>query len=600
MHLSKCGVYLAVAGIMYSVDAAIQRWEASDLDDGAVITWVSQGELGTTASLPAANGGDPTKDADGVYFDGNDALEVPSGSNFLAGQAEWTATVVFKADSTLGQGGATRPSNPQPNNLRHWWSNAALVGRELPGADEGDWGIFMNAEDELVCGNGGSISTGCIWQDYPMADHEWHAATVTFSTTDENRTLYVDGRAVRGQQNVTINLPADSINFGCNILGSATDRAYFTGHLKTVILEDRALSFEEVQDLHASLGFAESSWLGPVTREEVMVDLFNGSNFNEWGMSIQNNSGSTIGDDIWEISTSDDSAFAAADGQRQSALYTLRQDYGSYELTLEYMYTELDKGPSTGNSGIWILGGPDFVDSAEAFPASIEMQLRKGYEGDLLRKQLYLEAEPGWPTAPDQNRPDHRIIRRANPEGNTHGVWHSVRIVTEVTTNQGSTISVWINDVFVNKGINCERTSGYICLQAEGADIKFRNVKIRENKLAYNHWIERFNLPAGVQAGEDKPTDEFTNFEKYALGLDPSVAHERADALAFNNLVLRYIDPLYTADAILQMQVSSNLTSWTDITLPSVGANEGFSTNEQAVVPLESSKYYRLQVLPSM
>jgi hypothetical protein len=37
-------------------------------------------------------------------------------------------------------------------------------------------------------------------------------------------------------------------------------------------------------------------------------------------------------------------------------------------------------------------------------------------------------------------------------------------------------ISVWVNNDFVNKGWNCTATSGQIALQAEGAEVEFRKV----------------------------------------------------------------------------------------------------------------------------
>jgi len=43
-------------------------------------------------------------------------------------------------------------------------------------------------------------------------------------------------------------------------------------------------------------------------------------------------------------------------------------------------------------------------------------------------------------------------------------------------------ITVWLNDVFVNQGWNCTATKGQIALQAEGAEVEFRKVLLTSLK----------------------------------------------------------------------------------------------------------------------
>ena len=232
----------------------VERWEASDLANGPVTSWISQGPLATPANLPASNGGNPTKTADGVEFDGNDALEIAAGSNFLAGKNAWTATVVFRANGSSGEGGATRPNSPQPDNPDHWWSNAALVGLELAGGNVGDWGLFLNSDSDAVFGNGGSPSSGFVHDDVPLDDNFVHVLTGVFDAVAGTRRLYLDNVLITEQQGISITSPSDTINFGCNILNSANNRAYFRGKISTIILTDEALSAAEVRAQHISLG----------------------------------------------------------------------------------------------------------------------------------------------------------------------------------------------------------------------------------------------------------------------------------------------------------------------------------------------------------
>jgi uncharacterized repeat protein (TIGR03806 family) len=232
----------------------VERWDASDLADGPVTSWISQGPLSTAAHLPSSNGGNPTKTADGVVFDGNDALEVPAGSNFLIGKNEWTASVVFRANGAAGEGGATRSTNPAPGDPSQWWSNAALVGVELAGGNSGDWGLFLNSDSEAVFGNGGAPSTGFVNAGVALDDNCIHVLTSVFDSLAGTRSLYLNGVLIQEQQGVSISTPTDTINFGCNILASPNDRAYFRGKISTIILTDEALTATEVRAQHIALG----------------------------------------------------------------------------------------------------------------------------------------------------------------------------------------------------------------------------------------------------------------------------------------------------------------------------------------------------------
>ena len=41
-------------------------------------------------------------------------------------------------------------------------------------------------------------------------------------------------------------------------------------------------------------------------------------------------------------------------------------------------------------------------------------------------------------------------------------------------------IRLWVNGEEVSGGANCQPATGYLCLEAEGAPIEFRNLRIRE------------------------------------------------------------------------------------------------------------------------
>ena len=41
-------------------------------------------------------------------------------------------------------------------------------------------------------------------------------------------------------------------------------------------------------------------------------------------------------------------------------------------------------------------------------------------------------------------------------------------------------VRIWVNGEEVSGGSNCLPASGYLCLEAEGSPIEFRNIRIRE------------------------------------------------------------------------------------------------------------------------
>lgn len=232
---------------------AFARFDADSLEDGAVTEWISTGTQVVTARVPGADGGDPTKDSQGLCLDGNDGLQISAGDNFLLGMPVWSATVVFSADGAQGEGGATRP-NGDGNDPNGWWSNAVLVGLELPGnPNPTDWGIFLNAEHEAVFGNGaGPGPQGAIHQDVALNDGVPHVLTAVYDTGSDIRRLYLDGALILEQAGGVFP-PGQGINIGCNIFTAPGDRAYYNGKLHTIILQDTALDGAEIEDLHNTL-----------------------------------------------------------------------------------------------------------------------------------------------------------------------------------------------------------------------------------------------------------------------------------------------------------------------------------------------------------
>ncbi len=181
----------------------------------------------------------------------------------------------------------------------------------------------------------------------------------------------------------------------------------------------------------------------------------------------------------WQILANGDlQATGGTSYETQSGMRT-NAKYGNYELTLEYKWLTPGSTPNTGNSGIWIHGQEGFTRAGGAFPSSIEVQLKKTAAGDLLRKGLEIDAEPGFAS-------EGEAVFQRTPNGSKeyfHNQWNALKIKCT-----GAEITVWLNGVLVNKALNCRLkngtpiTSGYITLQAEIGTLVFRNILIQPVK----------------------------------------------------------------------------------------------------------------------
>ncbi len=178
----------------------------------------------------------------------------------------------------------------------------------------------------------------------------------------------------------------------------------------------------------------------------------------------------------WKILDNGDLLAIGGDTYATQSGMRTNKKYGNYELTLEYKWLTAGNTPKTGNSGVWIHGQDGFEQANGAFPRSVEVQLKKTAAGDLLRKGLEIDAEPGYASEGEA------VFRRSENKFTEHfyNEWNSLKIKC-----QGAEISVWINGVFINKAINCRTksnkpiTAGYITLQSEIDNIVFRNILVK-------------------------------------------------------------------------------------------------------------------------
>ncbi|MFC1635185.1 DUF1080 domain-containing protein [Planctomycetota bacterium] len=143
----------------------------------------------------------------------------------------------------------------------------------------------------------------------------------------------------------------------------------------------------------------------------------------------------------------------------------LRTDkpYENYILELEWRHMK-----TRGNAGLFIHSDP-VTARGQPFTRSIEIQIMDGNAGDMFSIH-------GATMTPDKPHPKGWVRSfpsedRMNPTGQ----WNHYRI-----ESRNGTATLAVNGKIVTRGYHFNPRKGYICLESEGSEVHFRNIRIRE------------------------------------------------------------------------------------------------------------------------
>ncbi len=203
-------------------------------------------------------------------------------------------------------------------------------------------------------------------------------------------------------------------------------------------------------------------------------DLFNGKDLTGW---INVNTA----EDTWKFRD----GLLICSGRPLGVLCSERQ-YENFILHIEWMHME-----PGGNSGIfvWSAARPD---PESRLPDGVEVQMleldwpklnvRDGVTPPVAYVHGELFGVGGVKTTPDNPRGDRSksIENRARPRGE----WNTYDVVAV-----DGIIKLAVNGKFVNGISRATQKKGYFCLESEGGEIHFRNIRVME-------------LPPGVTAPE--------------------------------------------------------------------------------------------------
>ena len=173
-----------------------------------------------------------------AQFNGTNSFMQVNGTNPISGSfsvAFWLKTAV------------SNPGNPGDQ----WFNGAGLVDGETPGVST-DWGLAMTDNNIAFGIGGGSMGANVTIHSFAVNDGDWHQVVATWDRSTRAMTLYVDGLSVAsGLSNSNENrIDASALTVG----RTSTANNYYSGLLDDIQIYDRALTANDVSNLHDFIG----------------------------------------------------------------------------------------------------------------------------------------------------------------------------------------------------------------------------------------------------------------------------------------------------------------------------------------------------------
>lgn len=212
-----------------------------------------------------------------------------------------------------------------------------------------------------------------------------------------------------------------------------------------------------------ALGFAVVLQAAPDGSEKT-VALFDGqaSDLSQWTFELDDPDAKM--EDVWSVKE----GVLVCKGQPRGYLRT-KQDFSDYVLTLEWRWPT-SSDPKRRNSGALVhTSNPKELG---IWPKSIEVQLGSTNAGDF----WVIGTEIQVPNV-DERRKGRRHLNLTDDSEKPIGEWNQMEI-----TCRGDEILVKVNGDVVNHATDCSVTKGAVCLQSEGTEVHFRNVKLTPTK----------------------------------------------------------------------------------------------------------------------
>ncbi|MFO7901612.1 MAG: 3-keto-disaccharide hydrolase [Planctomycetota bacterium] len=196
------------------------------------------------------------------------------------------------------------------------------------------------------------------------------------------------------------------------------------------------------------------------------VELFNGRDLTGW---VDVNTSP----DTWKVKD----GLLVCSGKPIGVMRSEKQ-YENFILHIEWRHME-----AGGNSGVFVWS-EGFVPEGKRLPKGMEVQM---LELDWINQHRTADGEPrhvgyisgelfganGLTATPDNPRGNRSMSRELRCKGK--GEWNTYDVVCV-----DGTVKLAINGRFVNSIRDSSVRKGYLCLESEGSEIHFRNIRILE------------------------------------------------------------------------------------------------------------------------
>jgi Domain of Unknown Function (DUF1080) len=195
------------------------------------------------------------------------------------------------------------------------------------------------------------------------------------------------------------------------------------------------------------------------------VDLFNGKNLDGW-VNVN------TAQDTWKVKD----GLLICSGHPIGVMRTVKE-YENFVLHIEWMHME-----PGGNSGVfvWSTAQPD---PESRLPNGVEVQMlelewpnlnkRNGVTPPIAYVHGELFGVGGVKATPDNPRGERSMSIENRCKG--RGEWNTYDVVAV-----DGVIKLSVNGKFVNGISRSTQKKGYLCLESEGAEIHFRNIRLME------------------------------------------------------------------------------------------------------------------------
>jgi hypothetical protein len=181
--------------------------------------------------------------------------------------------------------------------------------------------------------------------------------------------------------------------------------------------------------------------------------LFNGENLQGWTAILP--SGGKL-EDVWSVKKENGQGVLICKGNPAGYIRTL-DDHTNYVLRLEWRFPG-----APGNSGVLLRQ----IGEDKVWPRSIEAQLESGNAGDFWNIDKF-------PMKAAADRTNGRNTKRTHGSERPLGEWNEYEIIVD-----HGNVTLKLNNEVVNEATECQEVPGKICLQSEGTEIHFRNIRL--------------------------------------------------------------------------------------------------------------------------